>query len=66
MHCLVVVAPVLDILIYRKPVNLVFTQGVTAAFMNIVSAGRHRHPAAGTYARHPHQEGSLAKKYLAL
>ncbi len=35
----VVVAPLLDILIYSEPVNLVFTQGITAAIMNIVSAG---------------------------
>jgi energy-coupling factor transport system substrate-specific component len=35
----VVVAPVLDILIYSEPVNLVFTQGITAAIMNIISAG---------------------------
>lgn len=33
------VAPVLDILIYQEPVNLVFTQGVTAAIMNSISAG---------------------------
>ena len=35
----VVVAPVLDILIYAEPVNLVFTQGIVAAFMNTISAG---------------------------
>ncbi|HKI54666.1 MAG TPA: ECF-type riboflavin transporter substrate-binding protein, partial [Anaerolineales bacterium] len=35
----VIVAPVLDILIYQEPVNLVFTQGITAAFMNAISAG---------------------------
>ena len=35
----VVVAPVLDILIYAEPVSLVFTQGITAAIMNAVSAG---------------------------
>ena len=35
----VIVAPVLDILIYQEPVNLVFTQDLTAALMNIVSAG---------------------------
>ena len=33
------VAPVLDIVIYAEPANLVFTQGVVAAGMNIVSAG---------------------------
>ena len=35
----VVVAPVLDILIYQEPVSLVFSQGITAAIMNIISAG---------------------------
>jgi energy-coupling factor transport system substrate-specific component len=35
----VVVAPMLDILIYQEPANLVFTQGITAAIMNSVSAG---------------------------
>jgi energy-coupling factor transport system substrate-specific component len=35
----IIVAPVLDILIYQEPVNLVFTQGVTAAIMNSISAG---------------------------
>jgi energy-coupling factor transport system substrate-specific component len=34
-----VVAPVLDILIYSEPVSLVFTQGVTAALLNIVGTG---------------------------
>ena len=35
----VVVAPVLDILIYQEPANKVFTQGITAAIMNAISAG---------------------------
>ena len=35
----IIVAPILDILIYQEPVNLVFTQGVTAAIMNSISAG---------------------------
>lgn len=34
-----VVAPVLDILIYAEPTNLVFTQGAVAALMNIISCG---------------------------
>ena len=33
------VAPVLDIVIYAEPTNLVFTQGVVAAISNAVSAG---------------------------
>jgi energy-coupling factor transport system substrate-specific component len=35
----VVIAPLLDILIYAEPASLVFTQGITAAVMNAVSAG---------------------------
>ncbi len=35
----IVVAPVLDIVMYGEPSNLVFTQGVVAAICNIVSAG---------------------------
>jgi energy-coupling factor transport system substrate-specific component len=35
----VIVAPVLDILIYAEPVTLVFTQGIVAALMNTLSAG---------------------------
>lgn len=33
----VLIAPVLDILIYSEPVNLVFTQGIVAAAMNSVT-----------------------------
>ncbi len=33
----VIIAPVLDILIYKEPVNLVFTQGIVAAGMNAVT-----------------------------
>ncbi|MGV8981648.1 ECF-type riboflavin transporter substrate-binding protein [Clostridium sp.] len=35
----VVVAPILDIVIYSEPANLVFTQGAIAAIMNSISAG---------------------------
>jgi len=34
-----VLAPVLDIVIYAEPVNLVFAQGAIAAVMNSISAG---------------------------
>jgi energy-coupling factor transport system substrate-specific component len=34
-----VVAPVLDILIYAEPANKVFVQGAVACGMNIISAG---------------------------
>jgi len=33
----VLIAPLLDILIYKEPVNLVFTQGIVAAAMNTVT-----------------------------
>ena len=35
----IVIAPVLDIVIYQEPANLVFTQGLMAAVMNSISAG---------------------------
>jgi energy-coupling factor transport system substrate-specific component len=35
----IIVAPVLDILIYQEPVSLVFVQGATAALMNSIAAG---------------------------
>ena len=35
----IVIAPVLDIVMYQEPVNLVFIQGVVAAVSNAVSAG---------------------------
>lgn len=35
----VIVAPVLDIVVYSEPVNLVFTQGAVAAISNAVSMG---------------------------
>ena len=34
-----IVAPVLDIVIYAEPANLVFVQGITATITNAVSAG---------------------------
>ena len=34
-----VVAPVLDIVIYAEPANLVFTQGIGATVLNAISAG---------------------------
>ncbi len=57
----VVVAPVLDILIYQEPVNLVFTQGVTAAIMNIISAGVIGTLLLVAYAATRTKKGSLKK-----
>jgi len=58
----VVVAPVLDILIYQEPVNLVFTQGLTAAVMNIVSAGVFGTLLLIAYAATRTKKGSLSKE----
>jgi energy-coupling factor transport system substrate-specific component len=58
----VLVAPVLDILIYQEPVNLVFTQGITAAIMNIISAGVIGTLLLVAYAATRTKKGSLAKK----
>lgn len=57
----VIVAPVLDILIYAEPVKLVFTQGVVAAGMNIVSAGVFGTLLLIAYAATRTKKGSLSK-----
>jgi len=58
----VVVAPVLDILIYQEPVNLVFTQGITAAIMNSISAGVIGTLLLIAYAATRTKKGSLSKQ----
>lgn len=58
----VIVAPVLDILIYQEPVNLVFAQGITAAIMNIVSAGVFGTLLLIAYAATRTKKGALKKK----
>lgn len=58
----VVVAPVLDILIYSEPVNLVFTQGVVAAISNAVSAGVIGSILLVLYSKTRSQKGSLTKE----
>ncbi len=57
----IVVAPVLDILIYQEPANLVFTQGATAAIMNTVSAGVIGTLLLIAYAATRTKKGSLSK-----
>lgn len=57
----IVVAPVLDILIYQEPVNLVFTQGITAAIMNAISAGVIGTLLLIAYAATRTKKGSLSK-----
>lgn len=56
------VAPVLDILIYQEPANLVFTQGITAAFMNMLSVGIFGTLLMLAYAASRPKKGSLSKK----
>ena len=58
----IVVAPLLDILIYQEPVNLVFVQGVTAAIMNSISVGVIGTLLLIAYAATRTKKGSLAKK----
>jgi energy-coupling factor transport system substrate-specific component len=58
----IVVAPVLDILIYKEPVNLVFTQGIVAAIMNTVSVGVFGTLLMIAYAATRTKKGSLSKQ----
>ena len=58
----IIVAPVLDILIYAEPVALSFTQGVTAAIMNSVSAGVFGTLLLIAYAATRPKKGSLTKE----
>ncbi len=58
----IVVAPVLDIVIYGEPANLVFTQGVVAAICNIVSAGVIGTLLLFIYSKTRSSKGSLKKE----
>lgn len=58
----VFVAPVLDIVIYAEPLNLVFTQGVVAAISNAVSAGVIGSILLLIYSKTKSQKGSLTKE----
>jgi energy-coupling factor transport system substrate-specific component len=57
-----IVAPLLDIIIYAEPVNLVFTQGAIAALMNSISAGVIGTLLLLAYAATRTKKGSLTKK----
>jgi energy-coupling factor transport system substrate-specific component len=57
----IVVAPMLDILIYKEPANLVFAQGAIAAVMNSVSAGVIGTLLLVAYAATRTKKGSLSK-----
>lgn len=58
----VIVAPVLDIVIYAEPVNLVFVQGVVAAVSNAVSAGVIGTILLVLYSKTRSKKGSLSKE----
>lgn len=58
----IVVAPILDIVIYKEPVNLVFTQGAVACIVNAISVGIIGTILLLIYSRTRSQEGSLSKE----
>ena len=58
----IVVAPVLDILIYAEPVNKVFAQGAMAAFVNSVTAIVVGALLAAAYSKTIAKKGSLDKE----
>lgn len=58
----ILVAPILDIVIYAEPVNLVFTQGVVAAISNAVSAGVIGTILLVLYSKTRSKKGSLSKE----
>ena len=57
-----VVAPVLDIVIYSEPVELVFVQGITATITNAVSAGVIGSLLLFLYSKTRAKKGSLTKE----
>lgn len=57
-----IIAPVLDIVIYAEPVGLVFAQGGIAALMNSISAGVIGTLLLLAYAATRTKKGSLSKK----
>lgn len=58
----IVIAPVLDIVIYAEPVNLVFTQGIVAAISNAVSVGIIGTILLALYSKTRSKKGSLTKE----
>lgn len=58
----IVIAPLLDIIIYAEPANLVFTQGVVAAISNAVSTGVIGTVLLVLYSKTRSQQGSLSKE----
>ena len=58
----IVVAPVLDIVVYSEPVELVFTQGLVAALTNAISAGVIGTILLVLYSKTRAKKGSLTKE----
>ena len=58
----VIVAPVLDIVVYAEPVNLVFTQGAVAAVLNSIAAGLIGSILLVLYSKTRSKKGSLTKE----
>ena len=58
----IVVAPVLDIVIYSEPVELVFVQGAVAALTNAISAGVIGSLLLFLYSKTRAKKGSLTKE----
>ncbi|HOO27160.1 MAG TPA: ECF-type riboflavin transporter substrate-binding protein [Lachnospiraceae bacterium] len=58
----IVIAPVLDIVIYAEPANLVFTQGVVAAISNAVSCAVIGTLLLLVYSKTRSKKGSLTKE----
>ena len=58
----IIVAPILDILIYAEPANLVFTQGVVAAISNAISSGVIGTILLVLYSRTRSKKGSLTEE----
>lgn len=58
----VMVAPLLDIVIYAEPVNLAFTQGVTGAILNTISCGVLGTLLLFIYSETRTKKGSLSKE----
>ena len=56
----ILVAPVLDIVIYKEPVNLVFAQGATAALLNSIATGVVGTLLLFAYAKARPKKGSLS------
>ncbi|HIX15672.1 MAG TPA: ECF-type riboflavin transporter substrate-binding protein [Candidatus Hungatella pullicola] len=58
----VLVAPILDVVVYAEPVNLVFTQGIVAAISNSVSMGVIGSILLVLYSKTRSKKGSLTKE----